>query len=75
MQVSGPFFNLKQAAEYCGYSPETFSRKIREYDIPRYGPEKNRFAKSTLDNFMASPDTFKKAPKQYKRKSPQQVKI
>ena len=62
MQVSGPFMTLKQAAEYCGYSPRTFSRKLKEYDLPRHGPEKNRFAKSVLDSWMQSPDTFRKAP-------------
>ncbi len=74
MQVSGPFYTLKQAAEYCGYAPDTFRRKIRDYNIPRFGPEKNRFAKSTLDTFMENPDTFKKQQAQHRR-NPKAVKV
>lgn len=55
MHVKGPYLNLKQAAEYCGYSPDTFRRKLRQYELPRYGPEGNRFAQSVLDAWMQSP--------------------
>ncbi len=67
MQVFGPYMNLKQAARYLGYHPDTFRRKLRDYDIPRYGPEGNKFAQSVLDLFMQDPDNFKKG-KQYQRK-------
>jgi len=56
----GPFLTLKQAAEYCGYAPDTFRRKIRDYDIPRFGPENNKFAQSVLDEWMQSPKCFEK---------------
>lgn len=60
MDVQGPFFNLTGAALYCGYeSPEHFSELIRGFVVPKYGPKKNRFAKSVLDAWMANPDAFK----------------
>lgn len=62
MDIQGPFFNFKQAAEFCGYHPDTFRRKLKDYELPRCGPDKTRFAKSALEAFMESPDTFKKAP-------------
>lgn len=62
MTIQGPFYNLKEAALYCGYKPVTFARLIREYALPKSGPRKNRFAASVLDAWMASPDTFKIAP-------------
>lgn len=73
MHVQGPFFNLKKAAEYCGYAPDTFRRKIQDYCLPRHGPEKNRYAKSVLDAWMESPDTFRK--QKYHRRKPQIVTI
>jgi len=60
MQVEGPFFNLKGAAGYCGYeSPEHFSELLGGFVVPKFGPKKNRFAKSVLDAWMANPDAFK----------------
>jgi len=60
MQIEGPFFNFKGAAEWCGYHPDTFRRKLKDYDLPRSGPGKTRFAKSVLDAFMECPESFKK---------------
>jgi len=60
--TEGPFFNSQKAAEYCGYAPGTFERLVREYAIPKYGPKRNRFAKSVLDAWMHTPETFKKNP-------------
>lgn len=60
MQVEGPFFNLTGAAQYCGYeSPEHFSELLRGFVVPKFGPKKNRYAKSVLDAWMANPDAFK----------------
>lgn len=74
MNVQGPFMTLKQAAEYCGYHPDTFCRKLRDYQVPRHGPEKNRFARSVLDAFMENPDTFAKAKGGgYRRRKPKVV--
>lgn len=61
MNVEGPFFNFKKAAEWCGYHPDTFRRKLKEYDLPRCGPDKSRFARSVLDAFMESPANFAKS--------------
>lgn len=61
MQIEGPFFNFKQAAEWCGYHPDTFRRKLKGYELPRCGPDNTRFAKSVLDAFMESPENFAKA--------------
>lgn len=64
MTISGPFFTFREAAEYCGYHPDTLARILREerIELPRVGPRQNRYAKSVLDAFMASPSTFKAAP-------------
>jgi len=61
MQVEGPFFNFKKAAEWCGYHPDTFRRKLKEYELPRCGPDKSRFAQSVLDAFMEYPEAFAKS--------------
>ena len=63
----GPFLTLKQAAAYCGYAPETFRRKIKEYDFPRRGPEKNRYAQSDLDTFMVNPELYRHQPAKDRR--------
>lgn len=68
LSVQGPFMPLADAAEYCGYAVGTFERILREYDVPRHGPKKNRLAKSTLDAWMASPETFKRASPTRRRK-------
>lgn len=56
--IEGPFFNAIKAAEYCGYAPETFRDYMQQYKIPRYGPKRTRFARTTLDEFMAYPEKF-----------------
>jgi len=76
MTIQGPFYNLKEAALYCGYKPATFARLIREYALPKSGPRKNRFAASVLDAWMASPDTFKMVPSApARRRKPQLVSV
>ncbi len=59
MDVQGPFFTLAKAAEYCGYSPDGFRRLLKGYSMPKYGPRKNRYARSVLDAFMECPEMFK----------------
>jgi len=70
MQVDGPFLNLTGAAKYCGYeSPEHFSELLRGFSVPKFGPKKNRFARSVLDAWMANPEAFlveKKTGRPYK---------
>ncbi|KHK02363.1 hypothetical protein [Desulfovibrio sp. TomC] len=61
MEIQGPFFSLAKAAEYCGYkSPEHFADLLRGYAVPKYGPKKNRYARSVLDAFMADPKSLKR---------------
>lgn len=60
--VSGPFFTFRAAAAYCGYQhPDSFARMLREEEIslPACGPRRNRYARSTLDDFMSAPDAFR----------------
>ncbi len=75
MSIQGPYYNLKAAAAYCGYKPATFARLIREYDLPRCGPRKNRYAESVLDAWMQSPETFKLAPQPTRRRTPQLISV
>ena len=71
MNVEGPFFNLKSAARHCGYeSPEHFAELLRGFSIPKFGPEKNRYARSVLDAWMENPEAFKAAKKSSGRYKP-----
>ena len=72
--ISGPYMTLKDAARYCGYHPDTFRRKLQGFDVPRHGPEKNRFAKSVLDSFMENPELYRQQPIQ-RRRSPRMVTV
>lgn len=62
--IEGPHMKLKDAAAYCGYSPDAFARTLRGFDLPRTGPRRNRFARSVLDAWMASPETFQRQDQQ-----------
>jgi len=78
MMIQGPFYSFRDAAAYCGYHPETLARILREegIDLPRSGPRGNRYAKSVLDAFMASPDTFKAAvAPAHRRRAPKPVTV
>ncbi|MBI9109881.1 DNA-binding protein [Maridesulfovibrio ferrireducens] len=66
--IKGPFYNKKKAAEYCGYAVSTFDEKLKGYEIPLAGPERNRFPESMLDLWMVSPETFSKQPNLRRRK-------
>ncbi len=59
VEITGPFYNLKDAAEYCGYSPDHFRHLATEHQVPRCGPNRNRFAASTLNTWMSTPNCFK----------------
>jgi len=58
-EITGPYFNGKEAAKYCGYSYDHFRHLASEYQIPRCGPRMNRYAQSILDTWMANPNCFK----------------
>jgi len=52
------YYGTRKAADYCGYSYETFRKIIREYQLPKYGPRRNRFSVHDLDEFMVEPEQF-----------------
>lgn len=68
MEMKGPFYNKKKAAEYCGYAVSTFDEKIKGYEIPLAGPDRNRFPQSMLDLWMENPATFSKQRQIRRRK-------
>lgn len=52
------YLNQGEAAEFCGYCRNTFRAFAEKYDIPRYGPKKDRYRPEDLDAFMANPEAF-----------------
>ncbi len=56
------YLNTKKAAAYCGYSHIYFARIMEDYQIPRYGPKRNRFKVSDLDDWMGKAENFAKEP-------------
>ncbi len=55
----GPYYNLKEAAAYCGYRSTTrFRELVQEYHVPAKGPNNNRYAEADLDLFMEHPEAF-----------------
>ncbi|KHK01327.1 DNA-binding protein [Desulfovibrio aerotolerans] len=54
----GPFYNCKEAADFCGYSHSYFEKIVNRFKIRRYGPSKNRFARADLEAFMANPELY-----------------
>lgn len=56
--VSGPFYNGKQAARFCGFSYGYFRHLASEYRIPRCGPNFNRYPESILNLWMSNPSVF-----------------
>ena len=58
-KTEGPFFNGKEAAAYCGYSHDHFRHMATQYNIPRCGPRRNRYAQVDLDTWMRNPNSFK----------------
>ncbi|WP_449246279.1 DNA-binding protein [Desulfarculus baarsii] len=75
MEPHGPFLNLTAAAAYCGWAPRYFAKLLKEYDVPRFGPRKNRFATTVLDAFMATPEAFKRTPVSLKKRRRTPIKI
>lgn len=56
------YFNTNEAAEYCGYAPETFRRHMKRHPVPKYGPKRNRIKRLDLDIWMEDQDAFKVIP-------------
>lgn len=68
MEIRGPFYNQKKAAEYCGYSASTFCKKIKGYKLPMAGPDLKRYPQSVLDAFMANPEVFREEKNRVRHK-------
>lgn len=75
MSIEGPFFTLAKAAEYCGYRKSSFCSLLRDYDIPRHGPHRTKFARTILDAFMTTPDAFLRGARALQRRTPVLVKV
>jgi len=66
----GPYLTAKQAAKYIGYSLQVFYKLVRDYQIPKYGPSRNRYRQLDLDNFMESPYCFIQCNHAHSQKTP-----
>lgn len=56
------YLNIKEAATYCCYHYAYFGRIMDCYQVPKYGPKKNRLKISDLDAWMKNPQIFKSTP-------------
>jgi hypothetical protein len=61
------YLNQKNAAEYCGYCPDTFRKYLGEYGIPRKGPDNAKYSIEDLDRFMENPLAFCMTQKSHRR--------
>jgi len=52
------YLNTKKAAEFCGYNHIYFGKMMELYKLPRYGPKRNRFKQSDLEDWMKKPELF-----------------
>lgn len=57
--MHGPYMSMSAAAAYCGYSKDRFRKVVRDYELPKYGPHRNRFSPVDLDTWMSDPNSFK----------------
>jgi len=56
------YFNVGDAAAYCGYGESTFREYAKRFSLPRCGPKNNRYSRETLDAFMRNHHAFQKQP-------------
>ena len=66
-EPKGPFLMTQDAAVYAGYSYDHFRGLVKKHQIPRRGPNNNRFAVSDLDAWMLNPNFFCDVPVTSKR--------
>lgn len=59
MGGAGPYYSLSAAAKYCNYSKSFFEKIIRGSGLPKYGPNKTRYAQADLDRWMKNSNAFK----------------
>jgi hypothetical protein len=53
------WLSTAKAAEYCGdYSPETFRKLVKRYNIPKHGHTRKVFDRNELDEWMKAPRYF-----------------
>lgn len=58
-KIDSPWLTLPEAAAYLRFSPRYFRDIATKYEIPRHGPDKNRFNKYELDEWIDEPNRFK----------------
>jgi len=58
MDSSPQYLSLADAARYLSFSPRAFRDLVKKYLLPAYGPKRNRFRRSDLENFMENPVIF-----------------
>ena len=75
MFIEGPFFTTEKAAEYCGYRKSTFRDLLKDYELPKFGPRKTKFARTVLDAFMATPEVFLRGAGSYRNRKPGLVQV
>jgi predicted DNA-binding transcriptional regulator AlpA len=56
--MNDKYLNTKKAAEFCGYNHRYFAVLMEKYKIPRYGPKRNRFRVSDIEEWMKRPELF-----------------
>lgn len=75
--MTGPFLTLKESAKYCGYKYDTFKKIAREYNLPRYGPNRSKLSQVDLDSFMVDPTSFMSVRRfiSSERRKPRKIKF
>jgi hypothetical protein len=73
--MKGPFLTAKAAAKYLSYKTDSFRRLAREYQLPRYGPKRNRYSQADLDLFMEDKNHFKTGQAENRRHQYQMVTV
>jgi hypothetical protein len=61
------YLSLTEAAEYCGYRPRYFAKRLREYALPKYGEKGTRYRIEDLDLWMENPAIFQQVKPQRAR--------
>ena len=54
----GPFFNCKEAADFCGYSHSYFEKMVNRFKGTPYTDAMIANARADLEAFMASPERY-----------------
>lgn len=58
--MKGPVYHKKALTEFFrGVSKDTIRKILREYYIPRCGPDEKFYAQSDLEAFVADPEAYR----------------